>query len=79
MVPVDVRVFDRSGRPVTDLTRDDFTVLEDGIPQEIVRFSTQALAADPELRRAGPLHRGAPGDAPAAANRRVFLLMLAHP
>ncbi|OFW10661.1 MAG: hypothetical protein A3H96_01355 [Acidobacteria bacterium RIFCSPLOWO2_02_FULL_67_36] len=35
VVEVDVRVFDRDGRFIEDLTRDDFEVLEDGVPQRI--------------------------------------------
>jgi VWFA-related protein len=34
-VGVDVAVTDRQGRAVTDLTRDDFVVLEDGQPQQL--------------------------------------------
>jgi len=39
VVEVDARVFDREGRFVTDLTRDDFQILEDGVPQEIVALT----------------------------------------
>jgi len=39
MVSVDAIVTGRDGRPVTDLTRDDFTILEDGRPQAIATFS----------------------------------------
>jgi VWFA-related protein len=39
MVSVDAIVKDRDGRSVTDLTRDDFTILEDGKPQAIATFS----------------------------------------
>ena len=35
-----VTVTDKRGRPVTDLTQDDFTVLEDKKPQALVRFSS---------------------------------------
>jgi VWFA-related protein len=35
LVEVDVRVFDRDGRFVADLTRDDFELLEDGAVQKI--------------------------------------------
>src|SRR5688572_2692455 len=35
VVEVDARVFDAAGRFVTTLTRDDFEVLEDGVPQTV--------------------------------------------
>jgi VWFA-related protein len=35
VVEVDVRVFDRDGRFVTDLTRDEVTILENGVPQPL--------------------------------------------
>lgn len=38
LVRVDVTVNDSQGRPVTDLTADDFTVEEDGVPQKIQSF-----------------------------------------
>ena len=76
MVPVDVRIVDREGNPVTDLKQEDFTLFEDGVPQDIRHFSTQALAADPTARNSEPLHRRAPGAEVVAANKRVFLVML---
>jgi VWFA-related protein len=76
VVPVDVRVFDRSGRPVTDLTRDDFIVSEDDVPQVIQHFSVQAMEADPAASPVVALHRGAAGEAAAPQNRRLFLMML---
>ena len=38
-VRVDAIVADRSGKPVLDLTQDDFTVAEDGRPQKIESFA----------------------------------------
>jgi VWFA-related protein len=38
LVRVDVTVNDSQGRPVTNLTADDFTVDEDGVPQKIQSF-----------------------------------------
>lgn len=38
VVNIDVRVTDRGGRPVHGLERDDFVVLQDGRPVEIVNF-----------------------------------------
>jgi VWFA-related protein len=63
LVPVDVRVLDRHGKPVTDLTQDDFTIVEDGVPQTLSMFE----------RRAAPLTT-AKGGRPE--QRRVFLIHL---
>ena len=43
-VLVPVVVTDKSGHYVTDLTRDDFSVFEDGVQQEIVAFSRSSVA-----------------------------------
>jgi len=51
VVPVDVRVVDRQGNPVTDLKESDFTILENGQPQPL-RHHFSGLAAvysGPEL------------------------------
>ena len=45
LVPLNVHVVDRSGKPVTDLKQSDFTVLEDGVPQQVRSFALQALEA----------------------------------
>jgi len=39
VVQVDVSVLDKSRRPIRGLTVDDFTVLENGVPQSIVAFA----------------------------------------
>src|SRR5215470_11093974 len=39
LVPVNVLVTDKDGRPVTDLTRRDFSIAEDGVEQEIGYFA----------------------------------------
>ena len=38
VVRLNVGVADRKGRPITDLTRENFTILEDGVKQKIERF-----------------------------------------
>ncbi|PYV22420.1 MAG: hypothetical protein DMG27_18220, partial [Acidobacteria bacterium] len=43
MVLVDVRVTDKSGRPITDLKREDFKISEDGAPQSITSFSLENI------------------------------------
>ena len=51
VVPVDIRAFDSKGRPITDLKREDFTVFEDDVRQEVALFAATALsAAVPDLR-----------------------------
>jgi VWFA-related protein len=53
VVTVDVVVTGRGGEPVLDLRREDFTVSEDGVPQEVVAFDA--------------VHRPAPGPPAAGA------------
>jgi VWFA-related protein len=63
-ITVDVVVLDRDGKPVRGLTKADFTVLEDGQPQEVVSFEAremQTSAAEP---------KDAPGEH-VATNERV--------
>lgn len=78
MVPVDVRVLDRNGKPITDLTQADFAITENGVPQDIRHFSTQALIAETPAPGAAapPALRLAGGPDIAAQNKRVFLIML---
>lgn len=44
-ITVDAVVLDKEGRPVRGLTKDDFTLLEDGRPQAIVGFEARELTA----------------------------------
>jgi VWFA-related protein len=46
-VAVDVVVTDSKGHPVKGLTRDDFQVLEDGVPQTLRSFDPHALSPGP--------------------------------
>lgn len=47
LVLVDIIVTDKDGRPVADLKRDDFTLLEDGKPQPISIFSFEPASTAP--------------------------------
>lgn len=46
LVPIDVRIMDKSGKPVTDLTQDEFTVVDNGVKQDIRHFSVRSLTAE---------------------------------
>jgi VWFA-related protein len=43
LVLVDVRVTDKSGKPVSDLKQEDFRIWEDGVPQTITSFSLESV------------------------------------
>lgn len=80
LVPVDVRVLDSKGRPVTDLRRDEFRIFEDGRLQEIGAFEHLDFTAEPAPGAtdtdAGPALRRAVGPDIPAPSGRVFLFML---
>ena len=75
MVPLDVRVLDRNGKPITDLRQEDFTVLEDSVPQQIRYFSSQVLQADSAPVDAPIAHRTLGPDV-RPQSQRVFLILL---
>ncbi|HEX6323277.1 MAG TPA: hypothetical protein VFZ36_06080, partial [Vicinamibacterales bacterium] len=79
LVPVDVRVLDRDGRPVAGLTREDFQVFEDGRPQEIAAFEHVVFTGDAAADASGdtrPALRRAAGPDLSAPSGRVFLFVL---
>jgi len=77
LVPLDVRVVDRDGKPVVDLTKDDFTILEGSEPQTIAHFAAHGLVAEePPPRKARPALRQAPGDALTPSRGRTFLIVI---
>ena len=78
VVEVAVLARDSAGKPVTDLTREEITVLEDGVRQPLVAFERVALPARPA---AVPPLRPAPVAQDVASNEssapsRVFVLVL---
>ena len=76
-VPVDVRVLDRDGKPITDLTAADFTILENGVRQSIQHFSSQTFTAEPAAAAAPPAFtRGETAATVRPSNRRAFLIVL---
>lgn len=77
LVPVDVRVIDAAGNPVTDLKKEDFTVLENGTTQEIRLFEANGLVPQPASEATPLLRTRAIAEAaPQPQNRRVFLFVL---
>jgi VWFA-related protein len=63
IVTVDVRVLDRAGRPIEDLTQADFRVFEDGVDQPIASFTRERLdietPAHPDNRQAPTINLSA--------------------
>lgn len=80
LVEVDVRVFDKDGRFVADLTRGDFELVEDGAPQTIDAMFL--VGADPASARGpaatSPAMPGAEASVPAAPQTWIFLFDLNH-
>ena len=76
LVPLDVRVLDRAGKPVTDLKQSDFLIKEDGVPQEIRHFSTHALIAEAPVPDAKPALRTSSATTLTPQNTRTFLIVL---
>ena len=76
IVPVDVRVLDRDGKPITDLKQSDFTVLEDGAPQEIRYFSARGLVPIPVPQATKPAVRTRSSVPLQEQSARIFLIVL---
>jgi len=70
LVQVDVAVTDAQGRPVRGLQQSDFTVLEDGKPQEIRAFDAHVPAAN-EVTPATPASVSLPPLPPHVYTNRV--------
>jgi VWFA-related protein len=71
-VPVRVVVRDAQGKPVRNLTRDDFRILDDGQPQVITHFSAEGAAVPiPGAAKAGGETK--PSASPEVAHRFVVL------
>jgi VWFA-related protein len=74
-VPINVRVLDSSGKPITNLEKSDFTILEDGVPQAVALFSAHVLAPAAPTRDLRANATVEPFDS-SPQSHRVFLLVL---
>ena len=68
-VAFEVFVTDAAGKPVTDLTVDEFELLEDGKPQPITTFASTVIPIDPPRGKVNTW----PVPADVAANARIAL------
>ncbi|HMC23192.1 MAG TPA: VWA domain-containing protein [Thermoanaerobaculia bacterium] len=68
VVNVDATVTDTDGNPVVDLTKDDFEIFEDGVPQKVTNFSIFRTAGTP------PPAVAAEGRS-ASMQRRILLII----
>lgn len=76
LVPLDVRVLDRDGKPVTDLRQEDFTIFENSVPQPIAHFGAHGLVPETPPPRTRPALRQAPSDQLTPQRSRTFLIVL---
>src|SRR5882762_4964678 len=61
LVLVNVVARDKQGKPVTDLKREDFTLLEDGKPQRVSSFDFENLDTAPMVAASGPAQQTSNG------------------
>ena len=76
LVLVDVLVTNRDGKPVLDLTREDFTLFVDGSPQGIDQFSAPSATFQTEPDVSGPSRetgRPAQSTGPPRAPQTTYL------
>jgi VWFA-related protein len=69
----------RDGIPLRDLTRDDFEVLEDGVPQRVENFEYVHVTANPLADRREPNSIAESREALKNPRARVFVLFLDVP
>lgn len=78
LVEVDVRVFDRGGRFVTDLTRDDFELVEDGVPQKIEAMLLVGAPGPSAAEPAPALPKTSDTQEPSGRQTWIFFFDLDH-
>jgi VWFA-related protein len=80
VIPVDVRVVDKDGRPVTDLKQSDFRITENKVSQSITQFWSGGVGSESGSPPDNALlpRRGALTATPQPPSHRVFLIVLGH-
>lgn len=81
LIEVDVRVFNKDGRFVTTLTRDDFEVVEEGAPQKVEAMFLVGADSSPAPAIPDPTTPPAAATTatgPAAPQTRIFFFDLNH-
>jgi len=73
LVPVDVNVLDKSGRPVSDLTSTDFSLTVDGQPRRIA--SAQFISVERAIESAPPKNYEYTSNAGSSAGRLVMIVI----
>src|SRR4051812_49638750 len=73
LVPVDVNVLDKSGRPVSDLTSTDFSLTVDGQPRRIA--SAQFISVERAIESAAPKNYEYTSNAGSSAGRLVMIVI----
>lgn len=76
LVPLDVRVLDKKGQPVTGLQQGDFTVVEDRVRQDVKLFSVQSLTPEPAIDEQPLPRKTGPTTTLEPSRYRVFLIFL---
>jgi VWFA-related protein len=76
LIPVNVRVTDKDDHPVLDLKKDDFTVFENGVQQDIRHFSLETFTTTTPQASEKPLLRKVPRLELAPQTARTFLILL---
>ncbi|HWZ43235.1 MAG TPA: VWA domain-containing protein [Candidatus Saccharimonadales bacterium] len=76
LVVVDLVAVDANGKPVPDLKQEDFTVLEEGVPQKISTFSFQHPDPQAHTPAAQPVPSGIITNAPQYGTTSTFNIIL---
>jgi VWFA-related protein len=76
LVPLDVRVVDKTGKPVTDLKQEDFTVQEDGVRQQIGHFEKREMTPEAPQADAKWATTRSAAFSMTTQNDRIFLILL---